>query len=306
MQQHRSLEQLNIPAPTVLTIGKFNGLHLGHRYLLEQIVGRAHEIGGTSAALTFEPHPTLVLQREIERVYLASPAERLAIAEATGLEHLITLTFNDQLMRRTAEEFMRDIRARINLKELWVGPEFRLGYKAHGTVAVLETIGRELGFQVMPVQKLDVDGEPVSATRIRALLQAGQVARVPALLGRAFAVIGEVVHGDHRGRTIGFPTANVAVDPQFLLPADGVYACDVTLPDGVAYPAVTNVGVRPTFGTLTRTVEAHLLNWSGDLYGQIIRVAFRERVRGEQKFSGIAELKAQIARDAETARNILA
>lgn len=306
MQHHRSLEHVQITAPTMLTIGKFNGMHLGHRFLLEQIVARARALGGVSAALTFEPHPALVLQKQIERVYLAPAAERLAIIEATSLDHLLTLTFDEQLMRLSAAEFMRRLCARINLAELWVGPEFRLGYRAQGTVPVLQTLGAELGYRVQPITKLEIDGAPVSATRIRELLQSGAVDRVPRLLGRAFAVVGEVVHGDHRGRTIGFPTANVAVDPQYLLPADGVYACTVTLPDGMEHPAVTNVGVRPTFGTLKRTVEAHLLNWNGDLYGQQIRVAFVERIRGEQTFNGIDELKAQIGRDADRARAILA
>lgn len=306
MQQHRSFDQLHIAEPTVLTIGKFNGMHLGHRSLLEQIVARAQAINGVSAAITFEPHPTLVLQPQIARVYLAPAHERLQIMSATGLDHLITLTFDERLIRLTAEAFMQQVCTHINLKELWVGPEFRLGYRAQGTVEVLQALGKELGYTVQPITKFEIDGAPVSATRIRELLQHGFVDRVPELLGRRFAVVGEVVHGDHRGRTIGFPTANVAVGPQNLLPADGVYACEVTLADGAVHPAVTNVGVRPTFGALNRTVEAHLLDWSGDLYGQHIRVAFVQRIRGEQKFNGIDELKAQIARDADRARELLA
>jgi riboflavin kinase/FMN adenylyltransferase len=194
---------------------------------------------------------------------------------------------------------------RVVLRELWVGPDFRLGYKAQGTLSVLRKIGERRGFEVHAVEPVLVGDAPVSATRIRDLLQAGYVNDVAALLARHFAVVGEVVRGDQRGRTIGFPTANVAVGPQHILPADGVYACRVTLPDGVEHPAVTNVGVRPTFGMVQRTVEAHLLDWNGDLYGQQIRVAFVQRIRGEQKFNGIDELKAQIGRDAERAREIL-
>ena len=306
MQIYDSLEHTQIAEPTVLTIGKFNGMHLGHQALLRQIVARAAEIGGASAALTFNPHPTLVLRPEIERVYLAPDAERVAIIAATGLQHLIVLRYDDALRQQTAEHFMRALCARVNLRELWVGPEFRLGYRAQGTVPVLEQLGRELGYQVHPITKLAVAGADVSATAIRELLQAGRVAEIAALLGRPFALTGEVVRGDQRGRTIGFPTANVAVGPQHLLPADGVYACRVTLPDGSEHPAVTNVGVRPTFGVLARTVEAHLLDWSGDLYDQTIRVAFHERIRGEQKFSGIDELRAQIGRDAQRGRELLA
>lgn len=305
MHHYRSLEHVQITAPTVLTIGKFNGMHLGHQQLLAQVVAQARQIGGTSAALTFDPHPTLVLQPQIERVYLAPVAERLQLMNASGIDHLIVLTYDDILRQQTAEQFMRAVCERMNLKELWVGPEFRLGYKAQGTVEVLQQIGQQLGYTVHPIQKLEVKGAPVSASRIRQLLQAGHVEDIPPLLGRSFALVGEVVRGDQRGRTIGFPTANLAVGPQHLLPADGVYACRVALPDGSEHPAVTNVGVRPTFGMLSHTVEAHLLDWSGDLYDQIIRIAFVRRIRGEQKFSGIDALKAQIMRDVAHARELL-
>lgn len=305
MHISHDFSQLNIDEPVVLTIGKFNGMHLGHRYLLEQVVERAHAIGGRSAVITFVPHPTLVLWPETERVYLAPADERLRLIEATGLDLLIVLTFDEQLKSLTAEEFMRRVCGALRLRELWVGPEFRLGYRAQGTVAVLQELGVELGYTMHPVAKLEVGGQPVSATRIRELLMAGEVERVQELLGRAFAVAGEVVHGDHRGRTIGFPTANVAVDAHHSLPADSVYACRVTLPNGEEHPAVTNVGVRPTFGHLARTVETHLLGWSGDLYGQTIRVAFVQRIRGERKFSGVDELREQIGRDAAAAREIL-
>jgi riboflavin kinase/FMN adenylyltransferase len=306
MQLYHSFAQVQIATPTILTIGKFNGLHLGHRALLQQVVARAQELGAASAALTFEPHPTVVLQPEHARVYLAPVDEQRRLMATTGIEHVIVLRYDDQLRQQSAEQFMRQLCAYINLHELWVGPEFRLGYRAQGTVEVLRSLGQQLGYTVHPITKLERAGTPISASRIRELLQVGRVAEVAPLLGRRFAVVGEVVKGDQRGRTIGFPTANVAVDPQHLLPADGVYACYVTLADGSEHPAVTNVGVRPTFGVLNRTVEAHLLDWSGDLYGQTIRVAFVERLRGEQKFSGIDELKAQIGRDADRARELLA
>ncbi|WP_026369773.1 bifunctional riboflavin kinase/FAD synthetase [Kallotenue papyrolyticum] len=305
MQCYRSLDQAATATPTILTIGKFNGMHLGHHYLLEQVVQRARAIGGLSMALTFEPHPTLVLQPEIERVYLAPERERLELMAATGLDRLVILTYDDALRRLSAEAFMTQVCRAIHVAELWVGPDFRMGYRAQGTLPVLTAIGERLGFAVHPVPPLLIDGAPVSATRIRELLHAGRVAEVPRLLGRPFTLEGEVVRGDQRGRTIGFPTANLAVDRHMVLPADGVYACMVRLPNGEQQPAVTNVGVRPTFGTLARTVEAHLLDWSGELYGQTLRVAFVERIRGEQRFSGIEALRAQIARDADQARALL-
>lgn len=306
MQQHHTLDQVNITHPAALTIGKFNGMHLGHRYLLEQVVGRARQLQGQSVALTFDPHPTLVLQPQHQRVYLVPEMERLRLIAATGLDHLIVLQFDAELARWTAEQFMDYICAHINLRELWVGPDFRMGYRRQGTVDVLKQIGERRGFVVVPIAPFEIDGAPVSATRIRELLHAGRVAEVPALLGRPFVLEGPIVQGDQRGRTIGVPTANVEVGPHYILPADGVYACRARLPDGTEQAAVTNIGVRPTFGTLKRTVEAHLLDWSGDLYGQIMRVAFLHRIRGEQKFDGLAALQAQIKQDIAYARELLA
>jgi riboflavin kinase/FMN adenylyltransferase len=305
MQQHYTLGQVNIVRPAVLTIGKFNGMHLGHRYLLEQVVSRARALEGPSVALTFDPHPTLVLQPQHQRVYLAPESERFRLIAATGIDHLIMLRFDAELARWTADQFMSYICDHINVRELWVGPDFRLGYRRHGTVDVLKQIGQQHGFLVVPVEPLEVDGAPVSATRIRELLHAGRVAEVPTLLGRPFTLEGPVVQGDQRGRAIGVPTANIKVGPHYILPADGVYACRVRLPDGTEHAAVSNIGVRPTFGTLERTVEAHLLDWSGNLYGQVVRVAFLHRLREEQKFDSLAALQAQIKEDIAHARELL-
>jgi riboflavin kinase/FMN adenylyltransferase len=303
MQVYTTLDHIQITAPTVLTIGKFNGMHVGHRYLLEQVVARAR--GGTSAAITFDPHPSFVLHPEHQRVYLAPEHERRALIAATGVEHLVILRFDAELAHWTASEFMQRICERMNLRELWVGPEFRLGHRAHGTLDVLRQIGQQQNFNVHPVEPLRIGGERVSATQVRELVQAGDMRAVPPLFGRPFALEGRVVGGDQRGRTIGFPTANVQVSAQHVLPADGVYACRVTLPDGATCAAVTNIGVRPTFGVLARTVEAHLLDWHGDLYGETLHVAFIQRIRGEQKFSSVDELKAQITQDVARAREIL-
>jgi riboflavin kinase/FMN adenylyltransferase len=305
MQQTYSFDQVKISTPTVLTIGKFNGMHLGHMYLLKQVVTRARQLDAHSAALTFDPHPTLVLQPQHQRVYLTPESECLHLIKAAEIQHLIVLPFNQELARWTAEEFMSRVCQHINLHELWVGPDFRLGHRAHGDIHVLRELGKRLRFSVHPVAPLEIDGAPVSATRIRELLHAGHVAEVPKLLGRSFVLQGPVVQGDQRGRTIGFPTANIAVGEHHVIPADGVYTCQVKLPNGSEQPAVTNIGVRPTFGTLTRTVEAHLLDWSGDLYGQVVQVAFLQRIRGERKFDGLAALQAQIEQDIIQARRHL-
>jgi riboflavin kinase/FMN adenylyltransferase len=202
---------------------------------------------------------------------------------------------------------MEQVCGAMRLRELWVGPDFRLGAGGRGTLPVLRSIGQSLNFTVHEIDRLLVNGRPVSSTEIRQLLRDGAADAANELLGRPFALVGEVVHGDHRGRTIGFPTANLAVPDEQFLPADGVYACRVELPgEPAVHPAVTNVGVRPTFGSLRRTVEAHLIDWSGDLYGKHIRVVFLHRLRPERKFAGIDALVAQIRADVVEARDFLA
>jgi len=234
------------------------------------------------------------------------PEERARLIEALGIDHLIVLPFDRALAQVPAEAFMQAVCKAMALRELWVGPDARLGAGGRGTAPVLRELGQRLGYTVHEVQRLQVEDQIVSSTTIRQALAEGRVDEAARLLGRPFAISGEVVHGDHRGATIGFPTANVAYAPEQLLPADGVYACRVSLPENRnEYAAVTNVGLRPTFGSLRRTVEAYLLDWNGDLYGKIIRVAFLRRLRGEQKFSGIDALITQIKADVATAREML-
>lgn len=306
MHVHTSLGTLRREAPFALTIGAFDGLHLGHQHLVRQVRAAGERLGGHSAVLTFDPHPDLILRPERERLYLSTPAERARLLEQLGVDHLIVLRFDHELARVPAEKFMSDVARAANLKELWLGPDARLGAGGQGTVPVLQQLGADLGYIVHVVDPLHVNGQAVSSTAIRRMLAAGEVDGAARLLSRPYSLAGEVVHGDHRGRTIGFPTANVAVPAQQVLPLDGVYACQVQLPgEPHGRPAVTNVGVRPTFGALRRTVEAHLLDWSGDIYGVTVRVEFVRRLRGEQKFAGIDALVAQIHADVAAARDVL-
>ena len=306
MQIHSSLQALDLRTPTALTIGAFDGIHRGHQHLIGQVRTAAARLGGASAVMTFDPHPDRVLRPDRERLYLTGLEERIALIEALDVDHLIVLRFDPELSRVPAEVFMQDVCGAMALRELWIGPDFRLGAGGRGTEPVLEALGHELGYSVHMVDRITLDGQEVTSTRIRGLLDEGRVDEAALLLGRSFMLAGEVVHGDHRGRTIGFPTANLQVPAERLLPADGVYLCHVALPgEAEARPAVTNIGVRPTFGTLTRTVESHLLDWDGDLYGAHLRVAFLRRLRGERKFAGIEALVAQIHADAAMAREIL-
>jgi riboflavin kinase / FMN adenylyltransferase len=288
----------------VLTMGKFDGVHLGHRQLIGTAVNRARELGFVSAVLTWEPHPNVVLRPDSPPRLLTSLEEKAELIAALGPDLLVVAPFTAETKATSADAYMAQICAAMPLRELWVGEGFAMGRGRAGDVPSLMAIGRELGFAVGAVSKVLVGGLPVSASRVRELLADGDVVGAAALLDRPFGLRGLVVEGDKRGRTIGFPTANLQIDADHVLPADGVYACRVLL-DGSRLPAVTNVGVRPTFDGLRRTVEAHLLDWSGDLYGRSLVVEFLHRLRGEQKFNGIEALVAQIRRDADAARELL-
>jgi riboflavin kinase/FMN adenylyltransferase len=290
--------------PTVLTIGAFDGVHLGHRHLIGSTVRRARALAWQSAVLTFDPHPDLVLHPERERLYLTSLDERAEQIGALGVDLLIVLPFTRELMKLSAHDFMARVCHAIALRELWVGWDFALGRGREGDLPRLRAIGHEMGYSVHPVEPFVLDGIPISSTRIRAALREGDVATAATLLGRPFSLRGLVAEGDRRGRTIGFPTANAVVNPQHMLPADGVYVCRAWL--GAAhYGAVTNVGMRPTFAGAHRTVEAYLLDFVDEIYGEMLRLDFLRRLRGEQKFDGIAALVAQITSDVGAARKWL-
>lgn len=303
MQIVRSLEPGLTTRPAVLTMGKYDGLHVGHQRLIRTAVERATTLDLLSVVLTWEPHPNAVLRPDQPLELITVLEEKIAQIAAIGPDLLIIAPFTATTKATSAEAYLREITAAVPVRELWVGEGFAMGRGRSGDVPSLMVYGRELGFAVGTVSEVRADGSAVSASVVRELLRIGDLAAASTLLGRPFALRGLVVKGDQRGRTIGFPTANLQPDPLQLLPADGVYACRAFLPGSdIGLPAVTNVGVRPTFDGLRRTVEAHLLDWSGDLYDQVVRLTFEQRIRGEQKFSGIDALVAQIQRDAATAR----
>lgn len=304
MEVVRSLEPGLSASPAALTMGKFDGVHLGHRRLIETTVERSRALGFTSVVLTWEPHPNAVIRPAKPLQLLTSLEEKIELIARHGPDLLIVAPFTAETMVTSAEAYMRQVIGAVHLRELWVGEDFAMGRGRKGDVSSLITIGAELGFAVGAVSKVIVGGQPVSASRVRERLLAGKVEDAVALLGRPFGLRGVVVEGDNRGRQIGFPTANLAIAAIHVLPADGVYACRVYL-NGEGLPAVANLGVRPTFEGGRRTVEAHLLDWSGDLYGESIRVEFLHRLRGEQKFAGVEALIAQIRRDCERARELL-
>ncbi len=305
MQHFTSLEPLHLQGAWV-TIGAFDGVHRGHQALLRDFVAEARAHRAPAVVVTFFPHPAEVLGNRPNPFYLSTPEEKAARIARLGVDVLVTHPFNRQIAQRSAREFMEDLHAHLGLRRLWVGYDFALGRNREGDIPTLRRLGKALGYTLHVVAAYRLDGEVVSSTRIRKALARGEVEVAARLLGRPYAVPGEVVQGDGRGRHLGFPTANLAVWPRRMMPAAGVYACWAETPAGV-YPAVINLGVRPTFERRPAAprLEAHLLDFSGDLYGQTVTVHFMRRLRSEQRFPSAEALAAQIARDVAAAREAL-
>lgn len=300
----RELSSLRPERGVTLTLGVFDGVHLGHQYLLRQVVERARTAGRLAGAITFYPHPRLVLQPEMKAAYLTSIEDRIGLICGLGIDLVATITFTRELSQLTPAEFLDLVQAHLRLEELVIGHDFALGKNRQGDFAALERLGRERGFSVSGVGPYLLDGVPVSSTLIRQAIAQGDLPAAARYLGRYFSIDGVVVEGDRRGRTIGFPTANLTVPPDRIYPATGIYVTRTSVGDR-AYGSVTNIGYRPTVNDRGFLIETNLFDFTGDLYGQRIRVELIYRLRDEKKFSGLAELTAQIGRDAEAAREFL-
>jgi len=306
------IDQLELPpelahTDTVLTVGAFDGLHLGHQALIRRSIARARAAPGPRAAglVTFAPHPAAVLYPERAPHVLTTPPAKLDLLRDVDLDLVAVIPFTSQLAATPARVFVQRLCARLNMRELWVGPDFALGSGRQGDLAVLKQLATELGFTVHQIAYVTQDGRRVSSSQIRGLLSEGQVTAAAALLGRCYGLRGRVVHGAQRGRGIGFPTANLSVCPDCLVPAYGVYATTVTL-DGVRYPAATNVGVRPSFDNGKPSIEAHILDFDQDLYGRELELTFVRRLRSELRFPSVQALIDQMHDDVAQTRRVLA
>jgi riboflavin kinase/FMN adenylyltransferase len=279
------------PRPRRVAIGTFDGVHLGHREVIR----------GADTVVTFDPHPQSVVAPGTQPRLLTTLQRKAELVETLGVQELVVIPFDGAFAGRDAQEFIDQVLVdRVQATDVAVGENFRFGHKAGGDVAMLAADGR---FTTRVVPLLEVDGEVVSSSHIRGLVAGGAVQYADELLGAPFAVDGEVQHGDKRGRTLGFPTANLVPAPGFVTPGHGVYATRVRLPDGTLVVAATNVGVRPQFVTgRGELIEAFLIDWSGDLYGQRIRIEFLGRLRGERRFESVDALVEQMGRDVEAAR----
>ena len=290
--------------PALVTIGVFDGVHLGHQQLLARLVAQARAAKLRAVVVTFFPHPDIVLSGLRGRYYLSTPEEKVQRLRATGVDEVLTLPFDDALRRVSAATFCAQLWQRLNMRALAVGRDFALGHRREGDVNKLRELGRELGFELMITDLVESDEGRISSTAIREALEAGDIASARRWLGRSHVLCGEVVRGAGRGRQLGFPTANVAVWEHQVIPANGVYASYAWLGEE-RFVAATNVGMRPHFGEATVTVEPFILDFERDIYGSRLCVSFEQRLRAEQKFESLDGLVAQIALDAATSRNLL-
>ncbi len=289
----------------VVALGNFDGVHLGHRAILQSAIDRARAARGTAFALTFDPLPAKVLAPERAPRLILAPADKLELLRRSGIDGVVVVNFTPALSRLGPADFVRDyLLGKLGARAVVVGHNVSFGHRRAGNAQVMAELGRRMGFETDVVGPVSVEGAAVSSTRIRELIAAGQMRAAARLLGRDHFLSGTVVHGRERGRTIGFPTANIDSATE-CLPPDGVYATRLALGND-AWASITNIGMRPTFAEPARTIEAHIFDFDRDIYGAKVRLDFVERIRGERKFESGQALAAQIAQDLKRAREILA
>jgi riboflavin kinase/FMN adenylyltransferase len=303
MRLFHGTDNAEIQRPTVLTLGVFDGLHLGHQLIMRTVVERARAVGAVPTVITFDPHPRAVLHSESAPPLLQTFDQKIEALSVLGIEQTIVIRFTKEFSMIRAADFLRDVVVdRLHAKEVYLGKGFAFGHDREGHIDLLKRLGGELGFVAGEVPEVTLRGARVSSSKIRQLLAGGQVNLARRMLGRPYGVEGRVEHGSERGHTLGFPTANLHPHNR-VIPRNGVYVTG-TLIEGQWRRSVTNVGVRPTFGDATEpSVETFVMNWDGDLYGDVVRVRFLYRLRDERKFSSIKQLKTQILRDVERANS---
>jgi riboflavin kinase/FMN adenylyltransferase len=297
MRLFHGTDNANIARPTVLTLGVFDGLHLGHQLIMKTVVERARANGAVPTVITFEPHPRAVLHPESAPPLLQTFDQKIEALGVLGIEQTIVIHFDKAFSEIRAEDFLREVVTdRLHASAVYLGRGFAFGHQREGNIGLLRSVSERLGFFADEVPEVRLRGHRIGSTRIRELLQHGRVNLARRMLGRPYGVEGQVVHGASRGASIGFPTANLHPQNR-VIPRGGVYVT-ATLIEGQWRRSVTNIGTRPTFGDATEpSVENYVMGWSGDLYGDVLRIRFLHRLRAEKKFGSIDELKAQISHD---------
>lgn len=302
MQTSNSIENLNIDKP-VVTIGSFDGVHRGHREVLRQLTDYARQTGGSSVVITFWPHPAAVLGNGKQPGLLSTPDEKQQLMAETGIDWLITLPFTREFAQMEYDEFVTDcLVKKLKISTLLVGYDNKVGRNGRGRFAEVEALAKQFGFEVRQLQMLAADTLPISSTAIRNLLSEGRVIEANQLLGRPYCLSGKVVSGNHIGTTLGFPTANIQPCECKFVPGNGAYAIRASI-GGTEYAGMLNIGNRPTIGGNGQpTIEAHLFNFSGNLYDSTIEVFFVDKIRNERQFANLDELRAQLESDCRTVK----
>ena len=302
MKLFHGTDNAEIARPTVLTLGVFDGLHLGHQLIMSTVVERARACRAVPTVITFDPHPRAVLHPESAPPLLQTFDQKIEALSVLGLKQTIVIRFTKEFAHVEAEDFLRDVvHERLHAEEVYLGRGFAFGRERRGNIELLRKVSTELGFRAEEVPEVRLRGQRISSSRIRELLAEGRVNLARRMLGRPYGVEGRVVRGAERGRTLSFPTANLHPENR-VIPRGGVYVT-ATLIEGAWRRSITNIGTRPTFEreSAQATVETFVMNWTGDLYGDVVRVRFLHRLRDERKFASIEELKRQIERDRDRA-----
>ena len=304
MQVEEELAKLQPKKDTLLTIGVFDGVHLGHKYLLSQLTEQAREQNLLSGVVTFNQHPQEVLSPQTKLPFLTDLTQRINLLKNEGIEAIITLSFTSELAQLSAHQFVSLLKKYLRMRGLIIGPDFALGQNREGNTNTLRTLGQDMNFSVTVIPPIIINGEVVSSTAIRNALADGDMKRALSLVGRPFSLNGRVTSGAGRGIELGFPTANLDIDLRQALPPEGVYATWSHI-DDKTYQSVTNIGKQPTFGGSQRIVEVYILDYHSNLYGRELKIDIMERLRSEKQFNTAEELKKQITKDIKQGKAIL-
>jgi len=303
MEIEQELANITPQKGTILAIGVFDGVHAGHRYLIKRLNQRAGEEDLLSGVVTFDPHPQSILHPYNQLLRLSSLEDRIKELQELGVALITVLSFTPELAQLSAREFVASLKKYLKMHGLIIGPDFVLGRGREGNANLLHTLGQEMTFSVEVIPPFTINGEIVRSTLIRRALAQGDMMKVERLMGRYFKLNAEVVSADKRGQRLGFPTANLDIRPGQALPGNGVYAT-ITQLDGKQFASATNIGTRPTFESGKKTVETHLLDYEGNLYGKELQVKFIRKLREEKRFARAKELSAQIKKDIEKVKII--
>jgi riboflavin kinase/FMN adenylyltransferase len=310
LKVYYSLEDFTRLPNAVVTTGTFDGVHIGHRKILQQLNQVAADCAGESVLLTFYPHPRMVLQPDLALKLINSQSEKIELLKSTGLDHLIVHPFTKEFSRTSSLDFVRNILVNtIGAKKLVIGYDHHFGRNREGSFDHLKEFGPVYGFEVAEISAQDVDDVTVSSTKIRKAIEEGDISTANDYLQYPFPLRGQVVHGEHIGNTIGYPTANLVLNDSYkIIPGNGVYAVEVDFPtnERARQKAICNIGIRPTFGGKFQTIEVHILDFEADLYGQELCLRFHKKLRSERKFTGPDALKMQLQKDEKAARSYFA